>query len=80
MKAKVEKFKQKPSVLEMSKQVKKISRVRKALNLKFEEYSKKAIQARELLGQIDKGVEEYLKNFPKTPTIELDNQEEEVRE
>jgi len=78
MKAEVEKFKQKKSVLEIGKQVRKLNKVKKVLGLKFLEHSQKAMQARDMLGQVDKGVQALLKQFPKTPTIELDNQGEDA--
>ena len=78
MKQPVEKYKQKPSTIEVGKKIRKINKVKKVLTMQMMQATQQAMKMREALAQLDKGVAEMLKGLPKTPTIELDNQEGEA--
>lgn len=78
MKVEVEKYKQKKSVLEMGRQIRRFNKIKKVLGQRLSMHTQKAMKARDMLGQLDKGVQAMLNQFPKTPTIELDNQGEDV--
>jgi len=72
----VEKYKQKKSVIEIGKAIRKMQKVKKGLGLKMIDHTKKALKMREMLGQVDQGVAQLLQQMPKNPTIELDQGEQ----
>lgn len=76
MTEKVEKYKQKDSVIALGKRIKQVGKVRKALTMRLMKIDKEKSRLEQILEGIDGGMEQLRSMVPQKPTKELDGQEE----